>query len=58
MVTILWQAIRKPEELYEDVVEVEERLVMCREDCRLNGRHPVVIATTGEKVTELLLTLS
>ncbi|PVD21468.1 hypothetical protein C0Q70_19641 [Pomacea canaliculata] len=43
-------AIRKPEELYEDVVEVEERLVMCREDCRLNGRHPVVIATTGEKL--------
>jgi hypothetical protein len=44
------QAIKKPEELYDTVVEVEERLVVQREDCQLPNGHKVLTGTTGEKV--------
>lgn len=43
--------IKKPEELYEAVVEVEERLVVQRDDCQLeHNNHPTFVGTTGEKV--------
>ncbi|KAL8570454.1 hypothetical protein ACOMHN_034489 [Nucella lapillus] len=44
--------IRKPEELYEGVVEVEERLVTHRDDCQLTALHTLLSGTTGEKLEE------
>ena len=52
-------SIEMPEMLYSDVVEVEERLVLAREDCQLNSGKPVVQATTGDKVNmDTLITLN
>lgn len=48
------QAIKKPEELYEAVVEVDERLILYRDDCQLNKSCPVVMGTTSEKVRAIV----
>ncbi|XP_078458013.1 5-oxoprolinase isoform X1 [Lampetra planeri] len=45
--------IRMPEVLYEEVIEVEERVVLQQEKCQLPGKeaHPIVTAgSTGEKL--------
>ena len=41
-----------PEVLYEEVVEVEERMVLQQDSCQLNlgGSTPPVQGNTGEKV--------
>nr|KAG5689816.1 hypothetical protein BaRGS_029294 [Batillaria attramentaria] len=46
------QMVKKPEELYEAVVEVQERLVMCRSDCQLGQKKTckVLMGTTGEQL--------
>jgi hypothetical protein len=36
--------------LYEEVVEVDERVVLQQEKCHLYTNCPVVTGTTGEKV--------
>ncbi len=38
-----------PDVLYEDVVEVEERVILHSENCQLDKQH-VVTGSTGEKV--------
>ncbi|KAK7115257.1 5-oxoprolinase-like [Littorina saxatilis] len=45
-------AIKMPEELYEEVVEVEERLAVHRDDCQLARPHKDLTGTTGEKLEE------
>ncbi len=42
-----------PEVLYEEVVEVEERMVLHQDSCQLNLSDPVppVQGNTGEKVS-------
>lgn len=39
-----------PENLYEEVIEVEERLVLRREDCQLKKHMGTVTGVTGELV--------
>ena len=39
-----------PEVLYEDIVEVEERVVLYQRDCQLNLDSDRVQGTTGEQV--------
>ncbi|GFR70171.1 5-oxoprolinase [Elysia marginata] len=46
--------IVSPEHLYEDVVEVEERLVLHQPSCQLSVNAEVVVGTTGEKVSGVL----
>lgn len=41
----------KPDVLYDEVVEAEERVFLCRDDCRLNLNAPEALGTTDEKVT-------
>lgn len=41
-----------PETLYEAVVEVEERVVLLQESCRLQLDTPIVTGNTGEKVRQ------
>ena len=43
-----------PDVLYEEVVEVEERLVLKQEKCRINKQCPIVTGTTGEQVGRLM----
>ncbi|CAN8017855.1 unnamed protein product, partial [Ixodes persulcatus] len=40
----------QPEVLYDQVVEAEERVVLCRSDCRLDLASPRCQGTTGETV--------
>ena len=42
-----------PDVLYEEVIEVEERVVMKQDKCEINHQGPVVTGTTGEKVSEI-----
>lgn len=42
-----------PDILYEDVIEVEERVVLQRSDCLLNTPCTVETASTGEQVNGL-----
>lgn len=42
--------IVSPEHLYEDVVEVEERLVLHQSSCQLNPQVETVMGITGEKL--------
>ena len=45
------QEVVCPEVLYEEVIEVKERLVLVKDKCELNHpHHGVVTGTTGEKV--------
>lgn len=39
-----------PDVLYEDVIEVEERVILQKENCLLPKKHPVEVASTGERV--------
>ncbi len=39
-----------PDVLYEQVVEVEERVVLCSDSCQLNLTLPAYAGSTGEKV--------
>ena len=39
-----------PEVLYEEVVEVEERVVLQQDTCQLNLPTPLIEGSTGEKV--------
>uniref|UniRef100_A0A5S6QWQ4 5-oxoprolinase n=1 Tax=Trichuris muris TaxID=70415 RepID=A0A5S6QWQ4_TRIMR len=42
--------VQMMEPLYEDVIEVEERVVLSKEDCRLQEKHPTVTCANGELV--------
>ena len=44
------QTIQMPDVLYEEVVEVKERLVLEQDSCQLNKQCETVMGTTGEKV--------
>ena len=48
------QRIEVPEVLYEEVVEVEERVVLAQDSCQLQLTTPTVTGTTGEKVQTML----
>ena len=39
-----------PEVLYEDIVEVEERVILHQKDCQLNLTSNTVQGNTGEQV--------
>lgn len=39
-----------PEVLYEDVIEVNERITLVQESCKLNDEKPIVVGNTGEHV--------
>lgn len=39
-----------PEVLYEDVIEVEERVILHQKDCQLNLVGDTVLGKTGEQV--------
>lgn len=39
-----------PEILYEEVIEVEERIVIKQEKCELNTKSPVTVGITGEEI--------
>ncbi|GAB6023455.1 hypothetical protein CHUAL_008235 [Chamberlinius hualienensis] len=43
-------SVQCPDVLYEDVIEVDERVVLVQEKCQLNIFAPVVTGVTGEKV--------
>ena len=47
-----FQKIQCPTNLYEDIVEVDERVVLDRQDCCLQWLKdkPVVVGKTNEKV--------
>lgn len=45
--------IESPEVIYKEVVEIDERVVLCRDDCKLNlenNKQNVKLGKTGEKV--------
>ena len=42
-----------PEVIYEEVVEVNERVCMVQDSCKLGLTSPVVMGTTGEKVSDM-----
>ena len=44
------QEMVMPEVLYDEVVEVEERVVLHQEACQLGMSQPLLQGTTGEKV--------
>ena len=44
------QEIVTPDVLYEDVVEVDERVVLQQERCEIKRQCPSATGTTGEKV--------
>lgn len=39
-----------PDVLYEDIVEVEERVILYQKDCELNANSNTVQGRTGEQV--------
>lgn len=43
-----------PEVLYEDIVEVEERVVLCQDNCQLNLYDDNVQGITGEQVHSMM----
>lgn len=47
---VLVQKIVMPEVLYEDVIEVEERVILHQKDCQLNLVGDTVQGKTGEQV--------
>jgi hypothetical protein len=47
-----------PEVLYEEVIEVNERIVPIQEDSMLKKNHKVVQGTTGERVFQPFLELN
>ena len=47
---LLLQEIVCPSQLYDEVIEVEERLVLQQENCQMQMSCPVVTGTTKEKV--------
>ena len=49
------QEIVTPDVLYEDVVEVSERLVITRDDCRLEWSHDIVHSNDGTQVVTFLV---
>ena len=40
-----------PDVIYEEVIEVEERMCLVQDSCQLDISSPVVTGTTGEKVS-------
>ena len=40
--------------LYEEVVEVEERVILAQDGCQLQLTTPTLTGTTGEKVSNNL----
>uniref|UniRef100_H2Y9L4 5-oxoprolinase n=1 Tax=Ciona savignyi TaxID=51511 RepID=H2Y9L4_CIOSA len=44
--------IKVPDVLYEDIVEVEERIILHQERCSLNINSDVLVGSTNEKVTK------
>ena len=45
------QEIKTPDMLYEEVIEVEERVVLQQDKCQLKRKvHTVAVGTTSEKV--------
>ncbi|KAG8200496.1 hypothetical protein JTE90_000574 [Oedothorax gibbosus] len=42
--------IKCPENLYEEVIEVEERIVLHQDNCEIKKTCPVLIGTTGENI--------
>lgn len=47
-----------PDVLYEEIVEIDERVVLCRDDCQVKSEKPVVEASsTGDKVSVLAFSL-
>ncbi|XP_022243322.1 5-oxoprolinase-like isoform X2 [Limulus polyphemus] len=42
--------IKCPEMLYEDVIEVEERVLIHQQQCQLNKKNPICVGTTNEKL--------
>lgn len=44
------QKIVMPEVLYEDIIEVEERVILQQKDCQLNLTGSIVQGKTGEQV--------
>ncbi len=47
------QEMSMPEVLYEEVLEVEERVVLKQDECQLNLPEPLVQGMTGEKVCKI-----
>ena len=45
------QKVELPEVLYEEVVEVDERVIPYQEHCKMNIEAPVLEGTTQEKVS-------
>ncbi len=45
-----------PEVLYEEVIEVDERVVLQQDSCQLELKSPLVQGSTGEKVLILYVT--
>ena len=50
---IFFQEIVTPEVLYEEVIEVDERLLLKQDKCQLNLNCQIVTGTTGEKVYDI-----
>jgi len=46
-----------PDQLYEDVIEVEERVIFQQDKCEIKKSCPVVQGTTGEKVLPITTAL-
>ena len=46
----LKQEISAPDQLYSDVIEIEERLVFQQDKCQINKSCDKVTGVTGEKV--------
>ncbi len=44
-----------PDVIYEEVVEVDERVCLVQDNCKLGLDSPIVTGTTGEQVTILLM---
>ncbi len=49
-----FQEIVTPDVLYEEVIEVEERLVLQQGRCQIKKQCPVLTGTTGEKVDPIV----
>ena len=50
MFYISFQEISTPDQLYEEVIEVEGRLVLQQDSCEIKQKCPVVEGKTKEKV--------
>ena len=45
-----------PEVIYESIIEVEERVVLCQDNCQLNLKCDTVQGVTGEEVLGVFVT--